>query len=224
MACAASPPSTVRSVTQGSRLNGLTAHPYHGLKPRPRPKNPVAEPEECTKSPWLCRASLSSHIHGTIAFETRDGQALDEALSQQSCFIGSPWALRQPHGCLRIPSPDVDSDHDFLAEDKTPKAKGCRRRGSSQLSRSCDDGIAPSFPSLQVLHTGASRVTRTLQQKSATRGRAPSSHFVTSHGVPSVQMDTGAPELPGVSGSPCPSEPWLLTCPGAIPMGWWLLQ
>lgn len=153
----------------------------------------------------LQRASQLSHTLGTMAFETRDGQAvikpesLDEALSQGSksskesmVLEATPWMSENP-----LPS-DIDFGHKVLAEDRTV-AKGQRpplERVAPSQAKSMISSMAPVPPSV-AKYTKASNVTLTLQQRSTTSRVTPSSHFVAAREIPSVQMGsvkgTGAP-------------------------------
>lgn len=129
-ATVASPPviagSVAYSLPQGSTLTGLTPCPYHGALAEEGSTVPfqvsyassVAQAHSraleaggrARRVPTvLQKASQLSHPLGTMAIGTKDGQArmkledLNEVLSQGSRSIGSPWSLRQPHGCPRAP-------------------------------------------------------------------------------------------------------------------------
>lgn len=152
----------------------------------------------------LQRASQLSHTLSTMAFETRDGQAVmkpedvDEALSQGSrssresmVLEATPWVSENPLAS------DIDYGHKVLAEDRTV-AKGQRLPSEGvapSQAKSMISGMAP-VPSF-AKDAKASNVTLTLQQRSTTSRGTPSSHFVAAHEIPSVQMGsvkgTGAP-------------------------------
>lgn len=103
----------------------------------------------------LQRASQLSHAVGTMAFETRDGQAmmkpedLDEVLSQGSysshvsmVLEATPWMSESPL------APDVNYGHEFLAKDSTvPKSQRLLlEQVAPSQAKSMTSGMAPVPP------------------------------------------------------------------------------
>ncbi|XP_072642838.1 IQ domain-containing protein N isoform X1 [Canis lupus baileyi] len=223
---AAGVPSTVRNVAQslpqGSMLVGITPRPYHGALAGEGSIAPFQashttslaqlhpqglEASDTTRRGHqvptvLQRASQLNHTLETMPFEATDDQAvmkpegLDKGLSQVSISSGdsmvldaTPWMFHSPL------SGDINDSHEFLPDSQRPLLEEVVPNQTESLT----SGMAPVPPQpLNVAnHSMAGSATPTLQQRSATSWRPPSSHFVTGSWVPSVLMESvrapGAP-------------------------------
>ncbi|XP_048954073.1 IQ domain-containing protein N isoform X7 [Canis lupus dingo] len=223
---AAGVPSTVRNVAQslpqGSMLVGITPRPYHGALAGEGSIAPFQashttslaqlhpqglEASDTTRRGHqvptvLQRASQLNHTLETMPFEATDDQAvmkpegLDKGLSQVSISSGdsmvldaTPWMFHSPL------SGDINDSHEFLPDSQRPLLEEVVPNQTESLT----SGMAPVPPQpLNVAnHSMAGSATPTLQQRSATSWRPPSSHFVTGSRVPSVLMESvrapGAP-------------------------------
>uniref|UniRef100_A0A8D1V6Q1 IQ domain-containing protein N n=1 Tax=Sus scrofa TaxID=9823 RepID=A0A8D1V6Q1_PIG len=156
----------------------------------------------------LQRASQLSQALGMMPFETIGRQSVkksedpDKSLPQGSLtrteseiLEATPWLYHSPLAT------DIDYSQEFPAEDETlPKGqRPLLEEVAPSQAKTVTSGVAsvPSQSPSFAKHPMASGGPPTLQQRSATSWRVPSSHFVAASGVPDVQMEsvkgTGAP-------------------------------